>query len=117
MNVRQPHEYRVKGRRQGGGSNHEFLKSPWIKHYRTIGEVSDQNFANEVTKGENSGSSKKMKTVMNGSSSTDQVNFFSPPISLIISVKCYRAVVLIYCLVPWHVGCSTQKNSSRHDVN
>ncbi|XP_018454159.2 cold-regulated protein 27 isoform X1 [Raphanus sativus] len=73
MNVRQPHEYRVKGRRQGGGSNHEFLKSPWIKHYRTIGEVSDQNFANEVTKGENSGSSKKIKTVMNGSSSTDQV--------------------------------------------
>ncbi|KAG2302381.1 hypothetical protein Bca52824_031032 [Brassica carinata] len=33
-------------------------------------EVSDQNFVNEVTKGEN-GSSKKMK--MNGSSSTDQV--------------------------------------------
>ncbi|CAH8390772.1 unnamed protein product [Eruca vesicaria subsp. sativa] len=36
------------------------------------GEVSDQNFVNEVTKGENR-SSKKMKTVMNGSSITDQV--------------------------------------------
>lgn len=35
-------------------------------------EVSDQNFVNEVTKGEN-GSSKKMKTVMSGSPSTDQV--------------------------------------------
>ncbi|KAJ0252539.1 hypothetical protein HA466_0117240 [Hirschfeldia incana] len=71
MNVRQP-EYRLKGRHGGGGSNHEFLKSPWIKHYRTIAEVSDQNFGNEVAKGKN-GSSKKMKTVKSGSSSTDQV--------------------------------------------
>ncbi|CAA7041655.1 unnamed protein product [Microthlaspi erraticum] len=42
----------------------------------SIGEdISDQNFVNEVTKGEN-GSSKKMKTVMNvssPSSGTDQV--------------------------------------------
>lgn len=40
-------------------------------------EVSDQNFVNEGTRGEN-GSSKKMKTVVSGSSpssSTDQVNF------------------------------------------
>uniref|UniRef100_A0A1J3GRI6 Cold-regulated protein 27 n=1 Tax=Noccaea caerulescens TaxID=107243 RepID=A0A1J3GRI6_NOCCA len=122
MNVKQP-EYRggVNGRR--GGGSHEFLRSPWIKHYKpspkieilvtdelenqvvssngkkgivicssgvlregcshsrdrdqiSIGEaeVSDQNFVNEATKGEN-GSSKKMKTVMSGSSSssTDQV--------------------------------------------
>jgi len=118
MNVKQP-EYRggVNGRR----GSHEFLRSPWIKHYKpspkieilvtdeggsdsngkkgiviyssgilregcshsrdhdqiSIGEaeVSDQNFVNQVTKGEN-GSSKKMKTVMNvssPSSSTDQV--------------------------------------------
>jgi hypothetical protein len=127
MNVKQP-EYRggVSGRRGGGGGGgaHEFLRSPWIKHYKpspkmeilvtdelenqvvgssgkkgivicssgilregcshsrdhdqiSIGEeVSDQNFVNEVTKGEN-GSSKKMKTVMSvsssPSSSTDQV--------------------------------------------
>ncbi|KAF8091845.1 hypothetical protein N665_0433s0013 [Sinapis alba] len=113
MNVRQP-EYRLKGR-HGGGSHHEFLRSPWIKHYKSLPktqtpvtdegkvvstgsasslknmlregcshsrdrdqisrgeeEVSDQNFVNKVTKGEN-GSSKKMKTVMTGSSSTDQV--------------------------------------------
>ncbi|KAL0644597.1 hypothetical protein Bca4012_042887 [Brassica carinata] len=115
MNVRQP-EYRLKGR-HGGGSPHEFLRSPWINHYKSLPknqvvsskgvvicssgsasdlrnmlregcshlhdrdqisigeeeeEVSDQNFVNEVTKGEN-GSSKKMKTVMSGSSSTDQV--------------------------------------------
>ncbi|CAF2041202.1 hypothetical protein BRARA_I01763 [Brassica rapa] len=115
LNVRQP-EYRLKGR-HGGGSPHEFLRSPWIKHYKSLPktqvvsskglvicssgsasdlknmlregcshlhdrdqisigeeeeEASDQNFVNEVTKGEN-GSSKKMKTVMSGSSSTDQV--------------------------------------------
>ncbi|WZZ87078.1 hypothetical protein YC2023_115657 [Brassica napus] len=105
MNVRQP-EYRLKGR-HGGGSPHEFLRSPWINHYKSLPknqvvsskglvicssgsasdlrnmlregcshlhdrdqisigeeeEVSDQNFVNEVTKGEN-GSSKKMKTVI-----------------------------------------------------
>ncbi|CAH2046950.1 unnamed protein product [Thlaspi arvense] len=121
MNVRQP-EYRLNGR------SHEFLRSPWIKHYKPIAkthtpltddgcselensngkkgivicssgsasilkqilregcshsrdrdqisigeeEVSDQNFINEVAKAEN-GSSKKMKTVMSGSSSSDQV--------------------------------------------
>ncbi|KAL1198690.1 Cold-regulated protein 27 [Cardamine amara subsp. amara] len=126
INVKQP-EYRGNGR-LGGGSR-EFLKSPWIKHYKSLPksqspvmdggssepenqvvsssngkkgivicssssasslkqmcshsrdrdqisigeEASDQNFVNEVTKGEN-GSSKKMKTVMNDeSSSTDQV--------------------------------------------
>ncbi|KAL0737006.1 hypothetical protein Bca4012_013216 [Brassica carinata] len=116
MNVRQP-EYRLNGRH--GRGSHEFLRSPWIKHYKpspktltdkgcselenqvvsskgivisssglregcshsrdrdqiSVGEeaeVSDQNFVNEVTKGKN-GSSKKMKTVMSGSSSTDQV--------------------------------------------
>ncbi|KAF8107766.1 hypothetical protein N665_0117s0036 [Sinapis alba] len=120
MNVRQP-EYRHNGRHVRG--SHEFLRSPWIKHYKpspktltdkgsselenqvvsskglvicssgsasslkqilregcshsrdrdqiSVGEeeVSDQNFVNE---GEN-GSCKKMKTVMSGSSSTDQV--------------------------------------------
>ncbi|XP_010442104.1 PREDICTED: uncharacterized protein LOC104725187 isoform X2 [Camelina sativa] len=125
INVKQP-EHRS-NLRHGGGS-HEFLRSPWIKHYKpliktqiqvtgegsselesqvvrsngktvmvicssgsasslkqicshlrdhdqiSVGEeVSDQNFVNEGTKGEN-GSSKKMKTVMSGgSSSTDQV--------------------------------------------
>lgn len=34
MNVRQP-EYRLKGR-HGGGSPHEFLRSPWIKHYKSL---------------------------------------------------------------------------------
>ncbi|CAH8346899.1 unnamed protein product [Eruca vesicaria subsp. sativa] len=107
MHVREP-EYRFKGRQ--GRRSHEFLRSPWINHYKplpktlsdegssevvrskgivicsslsrdrdqiSVGEeeVSDQNFVNEVTKGEK-GSSKKMKTVMSGSSSTDQVNFF-----------------------------------------
>ncbi|ESQ44783.1 hypothetical protein EUTSA_v10003264mg [Eutrema salsugineum] len=127
MNVKQP-EHRINGRHGGGGGgSHEFLRSPWIKHYKplpktqspvtdelenqvvssnekkgivicssgsasslkqilregcshsrdrdqiSIGEeVSDQNFVNEVTNGEN-GSSKKMKTVMSESSSTDQV--------------------------------------------
>ncbi|CAG7873376.1 unnamed protein product [Brassica rapa] len=125
MNVRQP-EYRLNGRH--GRGSHEFLRSPWIKHYKpspktltdrgsselenqvvsskgivicssgsasslkqilregcsshsrdrdqiSLGEeaeVSDQNFVNEVTKGQN-GSSKKMKTVISESSSTDQV--------------------------------------------
>ncbi|XP_010494250.1 PREDICTED: uncharacterized protein LOC104771429 isoform X2 [Camelina sativa] len=125
INVKQP-EHRSNGRH--GGGSHEFLRSPWIKHYKplvktqirvtgegsselesqvvssngktvmvicssgsasslkqicshlrdhdqiSIGEeVSDQNFVNEGTKGE-TGSSKKMKTVMSGgSSSTDQV--------------------------------------------
>lgn len=108
MNVRQP-EYRLSGRH--GRSSHEFLRSPWIKHYKpspktlenqvvsskgivicssglregcshsrdrdqiSVGEeaeVSDQNFVNEVTKCQN-GSSKKMKIVMSGSSSNDQV--------------------------------------------
>ncbi|XP_013633799.1 PREDICTED: uncharacterized protein LOC106339517 isoform X3 [Brassica oleracea var. oleracea] len=123
MNVRQP-EYRLNGRH--GRRSHEFLRSPWIKHYKpspksltdkgsselenqvvsskgivirssgsasslkqilregcshsrdrdqiSVGEaeVSDQNFINEVTKGQN-GSSKKMKTVISESSSTDQV--------------------------------------------
>ncbi|KAJ0262556.1 Cold-regulated protein 27 [Hirschfeldia incana] len=112
MNVRQP-EYRPNGRR--GRGSHEFLRSPWIKHYKpspktltdkgssgivsskgivicssglregcshsrdrdqiSVGEeeeVSDQNFVNEVTKCQN-GSSKKMKTVMSESASTDQV--------------------------------------------
>ncbi|KAF3560275.1 hypothetical protein F2Q69_00012799 [Brassica cretica] len=123
MNVRQP-EYRLNGRH--GRRSHEFLRSPWIKHYKpspksltdkgsselenqvvsskgivirssgsasslkqilregcshsrdrdqiSVGEaeVSDQNFVNEVTKGQN-GSSKKMKTVISESSSTDQV--------------------------------------------
>ncbi|CAE6224069.1 unnamed protein product [Arabidopsis arenosa] len=120
INVKQP-ENRINGRH---GSSHEFLRSPWIKHYKplvktqisvtdkpesqvvsssngkkvivicssgsasnlkqicshsrdhdqiSVGEeVSDQNFVNEGTKGEN-GSSKKMKTVMSESSSTDQV--------------------------------------------
>ncbi|CAN8287596.1 unnamed protein product [Cochlearia groenlandica] len=88
MNVKQP-EYRVT-RRRGGGGSHAFLSSPWIKHYKSLQktqscshsrdrdqisteeEISDQNFVNEVTKGEN-GSSKKMKTAMSPSSSTDQV--------------------------------------------
>ncbi|XP_010481929.1 PREDICTED: uncharacterized protein LOC104760667 isoform X2 [Camelina sativa] len=125
INVKQP-EHRSNGRL--GGGSHEFLRSPWIKHYKplvktqiqvtgegsselesqvvssngktvmvicssgsasslkqicshlrdhdqiSVGEeVSDQNFVNEGTKGKN-GSSKKMKTVMSGgSSSTDQV--------------------------------------------
>ncbi|CAE6224084.1 unnamed protein product [Arabidopsis arenosa] len=121
INVKQP-ENRINGRH---GSSHEFLRSPWIKHYKPLvktqisvtdkpesqvvsssngkkvivicssgsasnlkqicshsrdhdqisvgeAEVSDQNFVNEGTKGEN-GSSKKMKTVMSESSSTDQV--------------------------------------------